>query len=181
MQETEKLEAEGQSIEQEIQALQQEKDQLEFILQAHNPICKLNGGNHSVIKVKNEPDRDQPQNLTVSVSNGSTVSVSNESKKEMSASTLRPSSLSLLKRDLKNELVSAGVAITTPSSGFYSITLDTMVDHTGLTPLTGSLGHTGLTPITSMPQSCSSEVSKKQSTSSESSDGMKSPSNLITL
>lgn len=170
--ETDKLEEEGRSIEQEIQALQQEKDQLEFILQAHNPICKVNGS-HPAIKIKHEPERDQPQNLT--------VSMSNEVKKEVPAFSSRPSSLSLLKRDVKNELVSAGVAITTPSSGFYSITLDTMVDHTGLTPLTGSLGHTGLTPITSMPQSCSSEVTKKQSTSSESSDGMKSPSNLITL
>ncbi|XP_045176668.1 fos-related antigen 1-like isoform X2 [Mercenaria mercenaria] len=175
--ETDKLEAEGQAIEQEIQALQQEKDQLEFILQAHNPICKINGSHpnssHLSVKVKRELERDQPQNLT--------VSTSSESKKEVPAFTSRPSSLSLLKRDLKSELVSAGVSITTPSSGFYSITLDTMVDHTGLTPLTGSLGHTGLTPITSMPQSCSSEVTKKQSTSSESSDGMKSPSNLITL
>ena len=92
----------------------------------------------------------------------------------------RPSTLSILKRDLKSELVSAGVCITTPSSGFYSMSLDTMVDHTGLTPLTGNLGHTGLTPLTNMPQSCSSEVSKKPSTSSDSSEDMKSP-NLITL
>lgn len=109
------------------------------------------------------------------------MTLPSESKKDMLPSTSRPSTLSLLKRDRRNELVSAGVSITTPSCGFYSMTLDTMVDHTGLTPLTGSLGHTGLTPITGMPQSCSSEVVKKQSTSSESSDGMKSPSNLITL
>lgn len=114
---------------------------------------------------------DIPQNL----------SIPRESKADTIASTSRPSTLSLLKREVKNELTSAGVSITTPSSGFYSMTLDTMVDHTGLTPLTGSLGHTGLTPVTSLPQSCSSEVTKKQSTSSESSDGMKSPSSLITL
>lgn len=176
--ETEKLEQDQQAIEQEIQALQQEKDQLEFILQAHNPICKVNG-NQSAVKVKQETDRDQPQNLKVSPS--IVVSSASNSKKEVPLSSSRPSTLPLLKRDLKNDLISAGVAITTPSCGFYSMTLDTMVDHTGLTPLTGSLGHTGLTPITSMPQSCGSEVTKKQSTSSESSDGMKSPSNLITL
>ncbi|KAL4237690.1 bZIP Maf transcription factor [Mactra antiquata] len=170
--ETEKLEQEQQSIEQEIQALQQEKDQLEFILQAHSPICKLHG-NHAAIKIKTELDNDQPQNLK--------MTLPSDVKRELPTSTSRPSTLSLLKRDLKNELVTSGVAITTPSSGFYSMTLDTMVDHTGLTPLTGSMGHTGLTPITGMPQSCSSEVAKKQSTSSESSDGMKSPSSLITL
>lgn len=168
--ETDKLEQDQQSIEHEIQSLQQEKEQLEFILQAHNPICKVHSNGMS-IKVKKEVPSDVPQNL----------SIPRMSKADAPVSMSRPSTLSLLKRDLKNELSSAGVAITTPSSGFYSMTLDTMVDHTGLTPLTGSLGHTGLTPLTSLPQSCSSEVSKKHSTSSDSSDGMKSPSNLITL
>lgn len=149
--------------------LQQEREQLEFIMQAHNPICKVQP-NNSGVKIKKEAPSDVPQNL--SIPRGSKMD---------GASTSRPSTLSILKRDLKNELASAGVSITTPSSGFYSMTLDTMVDHTGLTPLTGSLGHSGFTPVTSLPQSCSSEVSKKNSTSSDSSDSVKSPSNLITL
>jgi len=167
-QETDKLEKDQQSIEHEIQSLQQEKEQLEFILQAHNPICKVQS-NNSVVKIKKEMPIDMPQNLTIP----------RQSRPDVASS--RPSTLSLLKRDLKSELVSAGVSLTTPSTGFYSMSLDTMVDHTGLTPLTGSLAHTGLTPITSLPLSCSSEMSKKQSHSSDSSDSVKSPSNLITL
>lgn len=164
------MEKEQQSIEQEIQNLQQEKEQLEFILQAHNPVCKVQASN-PLVKVKKELPNDMPQNL----------SIPRQSKPDIPTSNSRPSTLSLLKRDLKNELSSSGVALTTPSSGFYSMTLDTMVDHTGLTPLTGTLAHTGLTPVTGLPQSCSSEVTKKGSTSSESSDGVKSPSSLITL
>ena len=41
LQEVEELEAEGRKTEQEIAALQQEKEQLEFILQAHQPMCKM--------------------------------------------------------------------------------------------------------------------------------------------
>ncbi|WAR18498.1 FOSX-like protein [Mya arenaria] len=168
--ETEKLEQDQQQIEAEIQSLQQQKEQLEFILQAHSPICKVNG---AALKIKKEVQMSEvPENLTVSKKIPAT-----------SAPTLssRPSTLPLINRNLKSEFGSAGMSITTPSSGFYSMSLDTMVDHTGLTPLTGNMGHTGLTPLTGMPQSCSTEVSKKSSTSSENSDGMKTPSNLITL
>ena len=178
LQETEKLEKEQSSIESEIQMLQKEKDNLEFILQAHSPLCKVNGviaeakvkapsvmvTDATGVKVKEEPK----------VSRASPVP--HDLRKEISTS--RPSSLPLIKSGLKPDITSAGVSITTPSSGFFSFSLDTMVDHTGLTPLTGNLGHTGLTPITSGPITCSSEV-KKHSTSSESST--KSPSSLISL
>jgi fos-like antigen len=174
--ETEKLEQEQASIEQEIQSLQQEKDQLEFILQAHSPLCK---SRNPTLKIKTEPGLTVPE-----CSTKSQVSLAESSKKRPVVSTARPSTLPLINGNLKNQLTSAGISITTPSSGFYSFSLDTMVDHTGLTPLTGSLGHTGLTPITSMPSTCSSEATKKSSTSSENSDSVKSPaaaSNLISL
>ena len=184
VQETEKLEKEQSSIESEIQSLQKEKDNLEFILQAHSPLCKVNGVNANVkvkppsvkvtdisgVKVKDEPESE------IAVTSASLMP--QDLRKELS-STSRPSSLALVKSGIKPEITSAGVSITTPSSGFFSFSLDTMVDHTGLTPLTGNLGHTGLTPITSGPISCSSEV-KKHSTSSESSSD-KSPSSLISL
>ena len=182
--------------------LQKEKDNLEFLLQAHSPLCKVNGLQNNVkvkppsfrvedmtsVKVKEEPESEAkvgasrfspvPQDLRKEVVTKSVASAS-----VSLASTSRPSSLPLVKPDseLKTEITSAGVSITTPSGGFFSFSLDTMVDHTGLTPLTGSLGHTGLTPITNGPITCSSEV-KKSSTSSESStDNARSPSSLISL
>ena len=159
-QETDKLEREQSSIELEIQMLQKEKDNLEFILQAHSPLCKVNGAladhklktpnvmvtDASNVKVKEEPEVSR------------TSPVPHDLRKDISMS--RPSSLPLVKSSLRPELTSAGVGITTPSSGFFSFSLDTMVDHTGLTQLTGNLGHTGLTPITNGPITCSSEVKK---------------------
>lgn len=40
-QETEKLEEEKADLQKEIETLQKEKDKLEFMLVAHNPVCKL--------------------------------------------------------------------------------------------------------------------------------------------
>lgn len=40
-QETEKLEEEKADLQKEIESLQKEKDKLEFMLVAHNPVCKL--------------------------------------------------------------------------------------------------------------------------------------------
>lgn len=182
--ETDKLEKDQSSIESEIQMLQKEKDNLEFILQAHSPLCKVNGVNVKVrppsvkvtdtsnVMVKEEPEPE------IHVSRASLMP--QDLRKELS-STSRPSSLPLVKNGIKPEITSAGVSITTPSGGFFSFSLDTMVDHTGLTPLTGNLGHTGLTPILSGPITCSSEVKKLSTSSDSSSDSMKSPSSLISL
>lgn len=41
LQETEKLEEEKADLQKEIESLQKEKDKLEFMLVAHNPVCKL--------------------------------------------------------------------------------------------------------------------------------------------
>ena len=174
--------------------LQKEKDNLEFLLQAHSPLCKVNGLHNNVkvkppsfrvedtssVRVKEEPEVEVPVSRTSPVPQDLRKQVAATSFSL--ASTSRPSSLPLVKNDnVKAEITSAGVSITTPSGGFFSFSLDTMVDHTGLTPLTGNLGHTGLTPITSGPITCSSEV-KKLSTSSESStDNARSPSSLISL
>ncbi|KAI8785007.1 proto-oncogene c-Fos isoform X1 [Biomphalaria glabrata] len=56
VEETEKLEAEQSQLEHEIQNLQQEKEQLELILQAHQPLCKVESRSRSDVKVKIEPD-----------------------------------------------------------------------------------------------------------------------------
>lgn len=153
--ETEKLEKERDNLEIDIQTLQQQKDQLEFILQAHQPLCKVDASSQPIdaTKVKAEP-------TNLSCSNGKTVEVAPPS------SNLRPSSLPLIKQERKDSVSTAtGIPIVTPSSGFL-FTLDNMVDHTGLTPITNG------------PSSCGSEVNR---TSSESStENVNSPT-LISL
>lgn len=138
-QETDGLEKERDNLELEIQALQQEKDQLEFILQAHNPVCKLDGSS-------------EKRELSPS------VKVKSEPV-ETACGTTRPSSLSF------KTVKTPGVPITTPSNGFY-FSLDNMVDHTGLTPITNG------------PNTCSTEASR---TTSESSNENASSPTLISL
>ncbi|KAJ8308296.1 hypothetical protein KUTeg_013170 [Tegillarca granosa] len=88
VEETEKLEEEKGNLEVEIQSLQQQKDQLEFILQAHRPLCKAShsqNGELNLVKVKAEPNESSTcsaKNLTMS-------------------STQRPSTLALVKRERK--------------------------------------------------------------------------------
>lgn len=152
--ETEKLEKERDSIETDIQTLQQQKDQLEFVLQAHQPLCKVDTP-HNPVKVKSENSLNQCAVGKLSVSSA--------------GSSVRPSTLPLIKREKKDTDVSVssatGIPITTPSSGFM-FTLDNMVDHTGLTPITNG------------PSSCSSEVNR---TSSESNSESASSPTLISL
>ena len=137
------LEDEKAAIEIEIQNLQQQKEQLEFLLQAHKPMCHLN-------KYGSKED-------------GQGVIVKKEPVVD-SVTTSRPSSLPLQLNTKTSDVL--GIPITTPSSGVFTLTLDSIVDHTGLTPLTGP--------------SCSSQVQKNGSDSS--SPGMgSSPTKLMAL
>lgn len=148
LQETEKLEAERSDLEHEIQVLQQQKDQLEFLLQAHVPICKVDP-NAGVFKIKREPP-DSSNNAPVTTSSSSVPSVCSS----------RPTSLPL-DRPRNGELpvvvsCATGVPISTPSSGLFTYSsLDSLVD-----------GSTGLTPLTSGPGvSCASQVHRSESES----------------
>ncbi|XP_041353091.1 fos-related antigen 1-like isoform X2 [Gigantopelta aegis] len=150
--ETDKLEAERSELENEIQSLQQQKDQLEFILQAHQPLCKVENGmtiarNGEPVKVKSEPRHSQCGAL------------------DFTSGSVRPNSLHIMKREKEPSVPStlAGIPLTTPTSGLFSFN--------GLDSIVGS---SGLTPVTS---SCSSEVHRS---SSESSEAMGSPT-LISL
>ncbi|XP_067682320.1 fos-related antigen 1-like isoform X1 [Haliotis asinina] len=151
--ETDKLENERSSLESEIQSLQQQKDQLEFILQAHQPLCKVESAINmkvDTVKVKTEPH-----------THVSCAARSSESKFS-SPSTHRPSSLSLVKQEKKTV---AGVPISTPSSGLFSFNgLDSLVD-----------GGTGLTPVST---SCASQAHRSSSESG--SEAVGSPT-LISL
>ena len=127
----------------EIQQLQQEKDQLEFILQAHHPLCKVDNTEKQEFNTPNVKVKSEPVDRTCA----------------NACATTRPSTLSF-----KPEKAT-GVPITTPSNGFY-FTLDNMVDHTGLTPITNG------------PNTCSTEASR---TNSESSTENASSPTLISL
>lgn len=165
--ESENLEEEKATLENEIQTLQQQKEQLEFLLQAHKPMCSAKhkirdldvvvktepGLSVSAIVVKPDPDR------IVDISNAMSYS--------------RPNTLPIASNMVNtttNVTMATGVPITTPSSGvgFSFVGLESMVD-----------GHTGLTPITG--PSCASQVQRNSSDSSPTSDALASPSTLMAL
>ncbi|XP_058127909.1 transcription factor kayak isoform X2 [Anopheles ziemanni] len=59
--ETDQLEKRRQSLHQEIQALQQEKDDLEFLLESHREHCRLRARLSPMeLKIKTEPEEDLP-------------------------------------------------------------------------------------------------------------------------
>ncbi|XP_074644339.1 fos-related antigen 1-like [Tubulanus polymorphus] len=113
VQETEALESEKSDLENEIQGLQQQKEQLEFLLQAHKPLCKITSQTVSGVTIKRE-NADESSLCSGNINT-------------------RPMSLPLQKTNNAGDL---GVPISTPSNGIFSFGLDSIVDgHTGLTPL----------------------------------------------
>ncbi len=166
LQETEQLEEEKATLENDIQTLQQQKDQLVFLLEAHKPMCaaqkKVNGN----VTVKVEPAVDDEKNVnTTIVTSASTM-----------ATMSRPNSLPLaaqkripISTSSATITEATGIVISTPSNGlFATLGLDSMVD-----------GHTGLTPITGAP-SCASQAQRNSSDSSPN-ESLASPSQLMAL
>ncbi len=157
--ETENLEEEKASLENEIQTLQQQREQLEFLLKAHKPMCSAKVGN-VVSVVKSEPAEgavagtsSRPNTLPL-VSNVATPTTVNGSL---------PVTINT------NITAATGIVISTPSSGvFTTLGLDSMVD-----------GHTGLTPITGGP-SCASQAQRNSSDSSPT-EALASPTTLMAL
>jgi len=155
--ESEGLEEEQAKLEEEIQSLQSQKEQLEFLLEAHKPVCSKK----------------------CQTSSGSTVTITGsigasgiKMEKPLSPPSSRPTSLNIKPRVSSIIAESAGIPITTPSSGVnvFNFGLEAMMD-----------GHTGLTPITGTP-SCASEVQRTVSESSSSpSETLSSPTTLMAL
>ena len=194
-QETEKLEAERSDLENEIQSLQQERDQLEFLLQAHVPICKVDSQAGS-FKIKAEPTDLSALTKTAataacttsqlsfaasslplsSVLSSSLSSSCSSSSSPSSSACSRPSSLPLQERQRHGgdlpvvvSCSATGVPLTTPSSGLFTYTsLDSLVE-----------GSTGFTPLTAGPGvSCASQVHRSESESG--SEAVSSPT-LVSL
>ena len=174
LQETEKLEAEKSAIESEIHNLQQEKDQLEFLLQAHEPVCKVDPRTLT-FKVKTEPH----DNIMTS---SMTSSCSSTNHLPSYASSTRPSSL-----QLAAITTVAGVPLTTPTSGLFSYSALDGLESTGLTPLVSGptmSSSTGLTPLVAGPtmaSSCASQVQRSEEASVTSNGESNTSPSLVSL
>ncbi|CAH1792392.1 unnamed protein product [Owenia fusiformis] len=133
--ETDDLEDVQAELENEIQNLSQQKEQLEFILQAHRPMCKKQRNSVSVI-VKTESPR-KPVAIPVPVT-----------------TQHRPTSLNFVSTETtaSKSTLATGVPIVTPSSGIVTFSLDSIVD-----------GSTGLTPLCGPPTTCANMVEKSNS------------------
>ncbi|KAK6182729.1 hypothetical protein SNE40_010346 [Patella caerulea] len=137
--ETEKLESEKSSLEDDIQKLQQQKDQLEFILKAHQPLCK----------VESRTTYQHITPISIKQERGSSpcsVQSCDSSSSQSSLSSSRPSSLVIPKSESRTMTTLAGIPISTPSSGLFSfVGLDSLVDANGLSlrssPTCGSQVH----------------------------------------
>jgi len=199
--ETEELEEVKASLENEVETLKQVKEHLEFVLQAHKPLCtKHKAAAGGIVQVKTEPSSSDSCTDTTTASTTT------------AAPTARPTSLALPASLAKNEV---GIPVTTPSSIIPAFTpssmittlgLDNLIDgHTGLTPLigsktgltpllsgstgltpllTGTVGSTGFTPTTAGPSSANCATQQRESDGSSPENPLNSPTpghNLITL
>lgn len=139
------LEGANANLEQSIEQLRQQKEQLEFILQAHQPTCDMTTGGHSVLKpqprvVLNNNNKLPPATVVKSFANVKATDSNNN------AHIARPTSLSLA-RPAKTDALPlvtpgtiaaiTGIPITTPSSLLPTgLSFDLLLDgQSGLTPL----------------------------------------------
>lgn len=173
LQESEGLEEEQSKLENEIQMLQQQKEQLEFLLEAHKPVCSAKVSIKQQNAVKSE-NSGVTYTSIISAAPSITASSTYQASTATSAntSTARPNTLPIPTRPQNQALCSVteatGVSITTPSSVF-NLGLESMID-----------GHTGLTPITGTP-SCASQIQRNSSDGSSSSENLSSPTTLMAL
>ena len=184
MQQVDAQEAKKRSLEDEIAALRQQKDELEFILQAHSTHCKLNVQQIMM----QQPMQCEPQNLVVAVksepvlvepANAPFVIVQSEG--DEASKPKRPVSLSLASSGPSNVSgavtvvpVTTSMPLETPSSSFPSLSFDCVT--TGLTPCAPAITSI-VTPTLNTPvNNCASQ----QRLSSESSSNDNSP-DYVTL
>jgi len=156
------LEDEQCELKNELQRLQREKDELEFVLQAHKPRCvrkHMTCRDGGVAKRERTQDADGACTLDLSIT---------MAMKQQPATT-RPTSLAIPSRTSAASMTDTlGVPLTTPSNGLFTFGLESMVD-----------GHTGLTPITGAP-SCATQA-QRSSSDSNTTDVMSSPTSLMAL
>ncbi|CAG0883332.1 unnamed protein product [Darwinula stevensoni] len=128
LKETEGLEDKKMCLQNEIKLLQSQKEELEFLLQAHRSNCKLLRRNARCNADASGDKEGRKENKPLDCS---------------TEKPQRPNSLPFRTSNMKNVTELAGVPIVTPSSGM-TFTFDSFVESgTGLTPLT-----TTVTPLT---------------------------------
>lgn len=196
-QETESLEQKKENLQTEIQQLQIQKEELEFLLEAHKACCRLNNSSPPSppdikpivfpimdpkdmhVRVKQDHNGDahvlthqQPQRRMVSGGNGAKLPRPNSLPVAAAFTPAGPKGGSSV-----SEV--AGVPITTPSSGIPLNFESLMEGGTGLTPVSTS---TGLTPVITglipMIPSCSSQ---QRNSSSDLSSPDSVPPKLVSL
>ncbi len=163
--ETENLEEEKASLENEIQTLQQQKEQLEFLLKAHKPMCsaKLPAEQAaSGLVVKAEPTDGTGAPATSARPNSLPLVITTAAPVPVRTLPIAVTSA--------NVTEAIGISISTPTTGVFNTTLS-------LDIMTGE--HTGLTPLTSGP-SCASQVQRNSSDSSPT-EALASPTTLMAL
>ncbi|XP_020287588.1 transcription factor kayak isoform X2 [Pseudomyrmex gracilis] len=162
LEETEGLEQKKQSLQDEIQALQQTKDELEFILEAHRAVCRRSLRSTSPPDVKPVIKADLPsddQFITAAAEtvkdDASTVPVTTSRPNRPNSLPVgldnnnRLNSLSLDRPDtlafkvetpafMKPSMDVGGMPITTPTSGIPFNFESLMEGGTGLTPVSGT-------------------------------------------
>lgn len=146
LQECDSLEETNNGLESAIEQLRQQKEHLEFVLQVHQPVCKLPGSKPTVklIATPTKSTATRP-NAMKTTSFQSVV----EDKPISRPTSLLLSRTTVAKADAPLPLVTPGtvaaaigVPITTPSSLLSAgLTFDLLLD-----------GHTGLTPTLATPQ-----------------------------
>ncbi|KAG0714505.1 Transcription factor kayak, isoforms A/B/F [Chionoecetes opilio] len=207
--ETDDLEDKKVELQTEIQLLQQQRDELEFLLATHKAVCRrhvhtsaapavssavpisvapvsttVTLPNHAVRVVKKAVVvKDEPMEEEMIVQEQPSVAVNNMRPR-------RPTSLTLNPVALRTPLTDLGVSIETPSAGLRGLNFDSMMEGgTGLTPVTSGTGltplHTGLTPLStpvmSAPSGSSSNCGTQQRSSSDLSSPDSVPPKLVSL
>lgn len=158
MQETQVLEEEQSRLEEEIKKYQQQKEELEFVLEAHRLHCGLGKQQSSSLAPSAPaPNQNPPPAAPLPIEIQPIVKpeVSSETAQEPKPQVTttqgqrvvtlmqRPTSFPVASRSLASGASmleqALGIPMSTPSSGIViTLGLDSMLDgHTGLTPITG--------------------------------------------
>lgn len=159
--ETEGLEEKRLALQNEIQLLTTQRDELEFILEAHKTTCKITSSHPNQKRSTNGSILSNGKNTIISLSNGADGTnkihvkpLNRPTSLPVSSAFTNPDGSSALKISTTNFNDITGIPISTPSGGIFNYE-SLMEGGTGLTPVSS-----GLTPIISscagQQRSCSS-------------------------
>lgn len=173
--ETEGLEEKRQALQNEIQLLTNQKEELEFILEAHKTTCKISSSHPNQKRPINGSVLSNGKNTLVTLSNGTEKlsqmkPLSRPTSLPVSSAFTNPDGSSSLKINNTNFSDVTGIPISTPSGGIFNYE-SLMEGGTGLTPVSS-----GLTPVIS---SCAGQ--QRSSSSDLSSPDTINPPKLVSL